>query len=620
MRRRKQSGTKDKRSVRQSGGTLTVSFPKDPPLLPAPRRWFARWGVFVWGCLLSAWLARAFFVLPAGEMHKNHERDTYAPRLVEFRDSLRHGYFSPQWCPHLWGGLGSPYFSYYQPTFFYVASLVPWSFSVVRGLGFAVFVFGLIGYGGMYLFLRRWFGTAAGVLGGTSLLLSNYSGTNIYIRGDFTEFAGMMLVPAGLASVAGLVEEGKRWQAGLLAFVGAALVTTHPCVALIGYPLLLVTGVAWGLALRRTWRAVACVAALVLGALLASFYAWPVLFESDLVHADRAFSGVYHYSYHFTPWRQMLGSLTAENAIDVSTRNIRIPTTLGNVLPILACWNLTAILWSWKRTTDRQRMSALSMAVALIASLVMMNDVSRWIWDHMPLLYRLQFPWRFLSIATPVLAALAGMVLPMRRMLGPWVAMAGVALLCVQAPFVAPFAIEDIDARIQRHSIPETVDDLLSIVRIVDAQYEWLPRTAHAMYDDTMGKISRWNQPAWSTAECHLGRLQLGQGRLAMQVDFPSGGRLVLRHFYFVEGWLAAVNDVPIALTHDRNGLMMVDLPPRTEGLLTVRFHGTSMRRWGWYVTTVCLVPLAFLFLPGRSVHSIAKWTESFRSGKQSTG
>src|SRR5262245_30278706 len=93
-----------------------------------------------WGVVLATGLTRYFFAHPPGIMHFNHEGASYVHRLVEFVDCLRAGYFFPQWATDFRGGLGGPYFGYYQPGFFYLASVFTPFLSMTAALGAALWV------------------------------------------------------------------------------------------------------------------------------------------------------------------------------------------------------------------------------------------------------------------------------------------------------------------------------------------------------------------------------------------------------------------------------------------------------------------------------------------------
>ncbi|MGE0608671.1 MAG: 6-pyruvoyl-tetrahydropterin synthase-related protein [Pirellulales bacterium] len=566
-----------------SGGDNSDGFrghPQSQALAESPRLSPAsRVLVILAGCLLAAWIARAFFVYPADTIHLTHEKHTYPPRLVEFRDALAHGCLSPQWCPHFWGGLGSPYFSYYQPTFFYIASLTPWNVPTVRALGVTVFAFALLGYGGMFCFVRRWFGPASGVLSATALLLSVYAGTNVYVRGDFTEFAGMMLVPVALWAIGGFMDHGGRQRAGTIALAGAAIVTTHPCVALMAYPLLVLAAAVWGLAWAGWRRALGTVAALGLGGMLASFYVWPAVLETGLTYSERAFTDFYHYSRNFLTWDRFFAWYDKQDPI---------PATLGFVLPIMALGNLIGLAILWSRTNARQRSTMLLLAATAILSLFFITAESAWLWKGLPLLDHLQFPWRFLTMATVALAALAGMVLPWKWLQGRWgvMSLTAIALGCL-APRAAP-----LDPLDPPRKIAETVDDLLENTFVPDAQFEWLPKTAQPLVPESV-ELANLNPPG-----CQLVGFLVEQGRISAHVDYPDGGRVILRHFYFAVGWQAAFNGQAISLKPNQVGLMEVEMPPGANGRLEVLFVGTPMRRWGWYVTLVSCLPLALLLVP----------------------
>ena len=66
----------------------------------------------------------------------------------------------------------------------------------------AVVLLAWLGYTAMLFLVRRWFGALSGALAASLLLLSVYACTEIYVRGDLTEFAAMMLLPVGLCALA----------------------------------------------------------------------------------------------------------------------------------------------------------------------------------------------------------------------------------------------------------------------------------------------------------------------------------------------------------------------------------------------------------------------------------
>src|SRR6267142_1905302 len=105
------------RARRRSTGTDRAA---DGKPAPVQRLWStAPW---LWGAFIAAAVCRFFFTYGPGDSYFNHEGYRYIYRIVEFLASLKAGYAFPQWAVDFRSGLGSPYFSYYQPGFFYVAA------------------------------------------------------------------------------------------------------------------------------------------------------------------------------------------------------------------------------------------------------------------------------------------------------------------------------------------------------------------------------------------------------------------------------------------------------------------------------------------------------------------
>ncbi|HZM01131.1 MAG TPA: hypothetical protein VFD43_12860 [Planctomycetota bacterium] len=520
------------------------------------------------GALLSAWVARGFFAFPPGQIHATHEGHSYVYRVVEFREALAEGRLSPQWCAHFRGGLGSPYFSYYQPGFFYVASLVPWSLPGTAVLGVAVWIFSLAGFLGLHALLSRWFDPLAGIVGGGLLLLSVYSGTELYVRGDLSEYAAMMaLAPLAWAVARSLEEPGPRaWL--WVGVLGAALIALHPCISLVAYGLLTAVA-AVHLAATRRWRAgLSTLAALAAGAALAAFYWLPVFTEASLVSMDRAFTGFYHHSRNFVDPGQLLGEYT---------RRTLVPLTLGPLLPALALVNTACLAWRWRAQPGPRRRVLAGLWLLALAAILLMLPVSQPLWDRAPLLPRLQFPWRLLSVTTVALAGLAGPLLwglPGRIRVPAAVALLAAALWLSReySATAAPLDYPEI-----RHAAE--IADVAYFAP--DLRAEWLPRGSR---EQLPGGVPR--APA-ATPGVEVGNFRRGVARLECELDTGNGGRLTLPHYHFPVGWMATLEGEPVSLSPDADGLMVAALPPHRTGTLEVVFGMTPARRRGWILSLV---------------------------------
>lgn len=543
-----------------------------------------RWiniGLLASGLLAAAWIGRVFFLYPPDRMHVNHEGSTYAGRLLEFRDQLGAGYLVPQWCTSFRGGLGSAQFCYYQPGFFYAASLVPWSVSPVRALGATVVLFALLGYLATYALVRPRFGRLGGWLAANSLLLSVYAATNICIRGDLSEFAAMMMLPALLWALLGWLDQGRLACAAWLAPIAAAVVLLHSIVGMLAVLLMAVVLVAFWIETRDHRRVGAAVLVLAIGAGMASVYWLPVVFELNLVDTDRAFVGFFSYTRHFVDPLKLLGRYH---------RNEIIPFSLGGLFVLLVGFNVLSCLYRRRElSVSQRRLVILAILVALVFAWLMTRE-STFVWRLAPTLQRMQFPWRILTVVTVAMALLAGATLPWRSEK----TRAAVTLLLVLAMWA--LSIDYTDCELDReHRVLQTVDELAETFFAPDLRNEWVPRGA------TIDIPEADRTMPVAGPGCRVSDYRRQARRLSCQVAADEATTLVLPHYFFPVGWQATLDGRPIPLSASPLGLMRFELPAHAHGQLEVVFTQTPMHRLGLAISGLsCLLGLIWLALAAR--------------------
>jgi len=526
---------------------------------------------WTWGIVLSCFLFRFFFDYPPGVFHANHEGSSYVSRVVEFRALLEAGYPFPQWAVHFRGGLGSPYFGYYQPAFFYVASVFATVMPVVHALGATLMAFALVGYGGMLGLVGPRFGAAGGVLAGTMLLLSSYAIRNVYLRGDFSEYCGMMLLPALLCWLLSWLEFGRRGAWLALAPGCAVLVPLHPAAALFGYGSL-GAALLWYAATTRAWRRVAWAGgALVAGIGVAAFFWLSVWLEWDLVQGDRAVAPPYLYSGHFIEPPQLF----------ISSRNpLLMDFELGTVLPWLVAASSLLLLVT-ARTVTRSQWRLVGLLWLLVAAAVfLMSSVSEPVWAALPLLQRVQFPWRLLMLLSVAGAALAGTA----PRFGCILLAAAIASLGFTWSSGKP-------ALTSRFLLPATPAEIATRFVRPDVMNEWLPIGATAI--DPF-KVTHFAEPKCQRG-CRVTEFTRAPGRLTFGVEGNgiAARTVTLPHYDFPVGWTAHVSGQTAPrsfLPPTRFGLMRMAIRPGEH--VEVVFRTTPGRRKGAMVSAFSLALL----------------------------
>jgi len=339
-------------------------------------------------------------------------------RLVELDHLLRQGYLFPRYAPDLAYGFGFPLFNFYAPLSYYAAMifrLIGMDFAPALLATFGVFI--LCAALGMYAWATEVWGQRAGLVAAAAYVTSPYLLYNVYHRGALAEVLAMALMPALLWAI-------TRWahrahSSSLLAFIlttlfYAALLLGHNITALTFTPVVLAYAITQltEYTIRNTqadrvlsipYRVLRVALPLGLGLGLAAFFWLPAFVERDSVQIIQLFvPQVFDYHYNFVE----LGELfSLPMTVDP---NLVLPPTPRSVGLIPLTLAVAALALKWKHWNPRQKVTAgLAVLLALGSSMLTLPQ-SVAIWDALPLLRFVQFPWRFLGLTSLSLAFLTG--------------------------------------------------------------------------------------------------------------------------------------------------------------------------------------------------------------------
>ncbi|RMF28479.1 MAG: hypothetical protein D6759_15725, partial [Chloroflexi bacterium] len=351
--------------------------------------------------LLLVLIAAAPFLTRPG-LPRGTDAELHVFRAAELGYSLRAGVLYPRWAPDFYYGYGYPIFNYYAPLTYYLANgfaLLP-GLEVVAGVK-AVFVLGFLLAGlGSYLAGRDLSARPsplAGILAAALYLFSPYIlFIDPHARGDLAEFFALGLFPLVFWAFWRLLPHRPpstppskpRWGGVVLAaLLLAALILSHNLMALVGTAVLLVS-LAWTWVARRYPPAWGLLVALLLGLALSAFFWLPVLLEKDAVHLSLVGPGHFDFRNHF----RTLAELLAPSAIlDFGATAPHYRYNLG-----LAPWTLAlgGLLLFLRNAQARRRIVLAQFPVGAVLLVFLMLPASTPIWERIPGMAYLQFPWR----------------------------------------------------------------------------------------------------------------------------------------------------------------------------------------------------------------------------------
>ncbi len=348
-------------------------------------------------------------------------------RLVELDNLFRHGVLFSRWAPDLVYGLGLPLFNFYAPLSYYLAEVFHLlGLSLVNALK-AVFCLAILGSGAtMYLYVRDLFGETAAIVAAVAYMYAPYQLYDSFFRGILPEALVLAFFPMVMWSFRRLITLGDRRHLVIGALGVAALPLTHTTSTLILFPLLVTYAIVLLLleSSRRSGRISAgspdyksgesgkmhrlrfgiwgVVSALVLGLALSAFFTLPAILERRWVQIERGLIPPnLDYHHHFLSLAEIL---SPPRPTDTGRMNPAVPRSLGLVQTIPAIAAVTAL----RKRGKSQKAHILFFAFVLTASVAMTLPQSVALWDRLPPLAYLQFPFRWLGPASLAVAVLVG--------------------------------------------------------------------------------------------------------------------------------------------------------------------------------------------------------------------
>jgi hypothetical protein len=532
-----------------------------------------------------------------------HDFEFHATSWLDVAGQWKQGILFPRWAEWANHGFGEPRFIFYPPFSWLLAPalsfLVPWDYVPAA---FIVLVQTFAGLSA-FAFARRLLPRGSALFAAVCYTANPNALLMIYFRSDYAELLASALFPLlflAALQLAGILEAGPtRTRRTLVFFSGvfaAVWLSNAPAGVMATYSVTLLF--AWAALMRRSGTPLLRGATgLAFGFGLAAFYIVPAAYEQRWVNIAQALS---------------TGLLPSENFLYTTTNDPEhtyfnfIASTVA--IGIVAFTGIAAI--AARRQLNRadesrvyRRVFSALLLLAAIATALMLRPTA-FLWQWLPKLRFVQFPWRWMSILTiPLLYFLAA---AFSRGRFRW-------LLVVAAAAI----ITSTGVFLVRHTWWD--DEEFSTLRAAVASGEGFDGTDEydPIGDDHYNlpvKAPRAQLlPASEDIENQAGNaisqgLPVEPGKIfvqrwkpedkIVQVDSPHPSRLALRLLNY-PAWKAEVNGSPVQPeSAEDSGQMIVPLAAG-QSRIRVRFTRTRDRTAGMAISIASLFTALFLFFAG---------------------
>jgi 6-pyruvoyl-tetrahydropterin synthase related domain len=333
-----------------------------------------------------------------------HDVEFHLYSWLEVLSQWKQGIFYPRWAALAHFAYGDPRFVFYPPASWTLGALLSAIFPWTVAAGIYILI-ALVAAGvSMFVLARRWLDRRDAIFAAVLYTVNPYHLVIVYWRSAFAELLASCLVPLLLLCLLKAVDEGRRATftsaiVPLALVLAAAWLTNAPAAVMIHYSTaLLLVYFAWQ---RRSARVLLVgAAAVVLGALLSAFYLLPAIYEQRWINIAEAVSA---------------GSRPIDNFLFVHTSDAD-HDKFNDIVSWVAAFEIVVVIaaaWGARlcRKTDRDLLNALLGWAG--ACSVLMFPVSALLWDALPKMQFMQFPWRWLLCLSMIFSMLV--VIGMRR-------------------------------------------------------------------------------------------------------------------------------------------------------------------------------------------------------------
>jgi hypothetical protein len=588
-------------------------------------------------------------------LYQSHDLSHHLHRLAQFAIAFRDGQFPVRWLPDMMLGHGLPVFMFVSPLSYYMA-LIPHflglgaitSYKIVMAL--SITLSGIA----MFVFARELFSRNASLVVAVAYMFAPYRFVDVYVRGAMPESMVFVFIPLAFLFTKRIVECEQRGNLLLLSVSVAGIILTHNVTAVFIIPAVLLYGVFLVVATKNYIKILSFAFPYLAALGLSAFYWLPALIEKKYTLLEHSMYGVKFFNFrdHFVFFRQVISPFWDYGGSEVGLTD-GMSFQLGSLY--LAVSVVGGVLAFYLK--DRLfRIHTIYFLSVLGVSIFMMNWWAKPLWEILPLISLIQFPWRFLTLAVFSSACLMGTLIHVIESRPEWAKRTGIMVLALLPCFLLPSLFLDVKEgifkttylvlyyvglsalfltlwmirRFERkilslgllvlvivttmpfwnvslHSIHAAKPDISKLhedvlkpemmrQRIVrgGATFEFIPISVKKFVTSTF--VNEQNVVEVVAGEAELSGIERKSDSISFSVKASETARILVRIFYF-PGWTCFIDGKEISTTLDDYGRMLFSVPSGIHNVV-VKLKDTDTRKAANIVSivTMCFMLSAELF------------------------
>jgi len=492
-----------------------------------------------------------------------HDGEYTIIRCMEFYRMLLQGVFFPRWAPTVNSGYGMPIFIFYYPLTNYIGSffhIFGWnfveSFKVSMAIGYITSSFFC------FLWLRKLFRSSfAAIVGSVVGAFVPYWFVELFVRGSLPEIWAIAFLFCCLTAIT----YKKRT---LSACALAGLILSHNILALIFTPFLI------GYAVLVEKKIVPW---LLLGIGVSAYFWIPALWERQFVVGLNTVNVRDHFA---SLYELLIPSWGTEFSATGSFGN-KMSLQIG-IIPLCSMVLLCILLFKNKKSPLKNLYIYMSALFFTVIFLVL--PVSMIIWNIVPMLGYVQYPWRFLVCIIPISAFAGAYIISVLR--NKWVGFVIIIFsVALSYGYTKPVVYEPRDD-VYYQSRQNFTDGTVSMGNSFSTIWTgWKKTRPKEMIEVMNGKvIGGMDKQDFITKK--------------FTVQSSESATIALPILYY-PGWRVKSNGHTIPIRYESDGTIRFDVP---EGIHEVHvwFGETPVRIISDCVSILSILALCFLYISSK--------------------
>lgn len=507
-----------------------------------------------------------------GSGYFNMHDDLQVMRLFEMDKCLFDGQIPCRWSPDMVWGYGQPMFNYYSAFPYYLGAILRIIFPLTYlGTVKMLFLLSFVIAGvGMYKLAREFWGTLGGIFSAVLYTYAPYHALDIYVRGALSETFALSLLPWMFYFSYKLI---KKYS--LLNFVGVALsiafvLMTHNISTMIYAPITVLWCAFWLIVEKKLKSIPRLIFAGMLGVGLASFFIIPAVFEQNIIQTQFLTSNYSDYRGHFVTLRQLFVNRNWGDGPSIYGDNEDISFQIGWPhwwLGIIA--GLSACYLVYKKKIELKiffLIAGLSFGTLFFA--FMTHHRSFFLWEIIPKVDFVQFPWRFLGLVMFFLAFLGGSISLSKNILSKlFIPLLIILTIVLNFSYFIP--VHYSRKVTDQGKLTGLAFELQQRAAIID----YLPKTAKSAPES-----KAFERPKSIEGDLTVGQFSKTSDSFSFDVDVYTPSSVEVPLMYF-PGWTVYVDGKIVdPQTHGNNGLIKVTFDPGQHQVYG-KFANTPIRK-----------------------------------------